>query len=115
MGRHRRRYSQRDNLIQLRRDNDPAKLARDWECEVVPVLLQSAQYYSAVLASSRSVAIAMQVWRLQRDDLDLLVCGTGDDDLRAKRKAALDEAEASMAALVRRIEAHNAEVRRRAN
>src|SRR5262245_31343674 len=116
MGRHRRRYSHslRDNVIQLRNDDDPAKLAEDWKREVEPELYRNAQRIAILLRGKPSLERVIDLWCQQREDFHLLVDGTDPERaLWERRKGALGAAEARMAALVREIEAHNAEVRAR--
>jgi len=118
MGRHQYRRTYRrplrnTNVISLR--DHPAQLEQHWERTVVPELVRNSQYYKAMLATKPSITTILEIWRQQRDDFDLLTRGTSDPDLYERRKLSLDAAEARMAALVDRIEAHNAEVRRRAN
>ena len=111
MRRPRPRYA---NIISLR--DSPAQLAKDWQNEVEPELYRNAQRIAILLRGKPSFARVLDLWCQQREDLWLLVAGTDPDRaLWERRKRGLDEAEARMAALVRRIEAHNAEVRRRAN
>ena len=115
MGRHRRRYSHslRDNVIQLRHDDDPAKLAEDWEREVVAKLNRDAEYYAQILKWKPSINLVLQIWQRSRDDAELVWLGTADPELWERRKAALEAAERRMSALIDEIEAHNAEVRAR--
>jgi hypothetical protein len=97
------------NVIRLR--DSPAQLARYWEREVVTKLNADAEYYRKILEMRPSANLVAQVWLRQRDDYELLMLGTADPDLRERRKHALEQCEARMAALVREIEAWNAEVR----
>jgi hypothetical protein len=108
-----RRRQRNANVIQLRSDDDPVSLAQHWEREVVTKLNADAEYYRQILEMRPSVDLVCQVWLRQRDDYELLMLGTADPELCERRKHALEQCEARMAALVREIEAWNAEVRAR--
>jgi hypothetical protein len=113
--RRRYRHPPNTNVITLRNADDPEQLALAWEREVVPELVRRAESIKIVLAGKPSVETVFKMWLLQRDDFWLFVHGTADPALFAARKRKLDEAEASMAALVEEIELHNAQVRGKVN